>query len=79
LNRLVVQKHQKVKDVTWWVVVGDKNNKLLGLKKISVKKKVNLKLQIEVPNNLENNKVYVYLMADSYIGLDQVSQVKFNL
>ncbi len=79
MNRLVVQKHQKVKDVTWWVVVGDKNNKLLGLKKISVKKKVNLKLQIEVPNNLENNKVYVYLMADSYIGLDQVSQVKFNL
>jgi hypothetical protein len=75
----VVQKHQKVKDVTWWVVVGDKNNRLLGLKKVSIRKKVNLKVQIEVPNNLQNNKVYVYLMADSYIGLDQVSQVNFNL
>ena len=46
VNRLIVQKHQKIKDVTWWVVVGDKNNKLLGLKKVSVKRKVNIKLQI---------------------------------
>jgi len=63
--------------VTWWVVVGDKHNNLLGLKKVSVKRKVNLKVQIEVPSDLSNNKVYVYLMADSYIGLDQVCQVNF--
>lgn len=72
-----MQKHQKIKDVTWWVVVGDKHNNLLGLKKVSVKRKVNLKVQIEVPSDLSNNKVYVYLMADSYIGLDQVCQVNF--
>jgi hypothetical protein len=47
-----VQKHQKIKDVTWWIVVGDKNNRLLGLKKASVKKKVNIKVQIEVPTDL---------------------------
>lgn len=63
--------------MTWWIVVGDKNNNLLGLKKVSVKRKVNLKVQIEVPSDLLNNKVYVYLMADSYIGLDQVCQVNF--
>ena len=72
-----MQKHQKIKDVTWWIVVGDKHNNLLGLKKVSVKRKVNLKIQIEVPSDLSNNKVYVYLMADSYIGLDQVCQVNF--
>lgn len=64
--------------MTWWVVIGDKHNNLLGLKKVSVKKKVNLKVQIEVPSDLSNNKVYVYLMADSYIGLDQVCQVNFS-
>lgn len=78
VNRLIVQKHQKIKDVTWWVVVGDNNNNLLGLKKVAVKKKVNLKMQIEVPNDLYRDKVYVYLMADSYIGLDQVCKVSFN-
>ena len=57
--------------------MGDKHNNLLGLKKVSVKRKVNLKVQIEVPSDLSNNKVYVYLMADSYIGLDQVCQVNF--
>ena len=77
-NRLLVQKHNKIKDVTWWIVVGDRNNRLLGLKKVSVKRKVNVKVQIEVPTNLENNKVYVYLMADSYIGLDQVAKVSFS-
>lgn len=64
--------------MTWWVVIGDKHNNLLGLKKVSVKKKINLKVQIEVPSDLSNNKVYVYLMADSYIGLDQVCQVNFS-
>lgn len=34
-------------------------------------------MQIEVPSDLANDKVYVYLMADSYIGLDQVYQVNF--
>jgi len=51
-NRLIVQKHQKIKDVTWWIVVGDKHNNLLGLKKVSVKRKVNIKVQIEVPSDL---------------------------
>lgn len=58
--------------------MGDTKNRLLGLKKVSVKRKVNVKLQIEVPTDLDNNRVYVYLMADSYIGLDQVAKVSFN-
>jgi len=73
------QKHTKIKDVTWWVVVGDKNNNLLAMKKVSVKKKVELKLQIDVPDNLDRNQVNVYLIADSYVGLDQVETVKFKI
>jgi pre-mRNA-splicing helicase BRR2 len=65
--------------VTWWVVVGDKNNNLLAMKKVSVKKKVELKLQIDVPDNLDRNQVNVYLIADSYVGLDQVETVKFKI
>lgn len=78
-NRVKCQKHTKIKDVTWWVVVGDKNNNLLAMKKVSVKKKVELKLQIDVPDNLDRNQVNVYLMADSYVGLDQVETVKFKI
>jgi len=45
-NRVLIQKHTKTKDVTWWVVVADTNNHLLALKKVSVKRKVKLKVQI---------------------------------
>lgn len=79
LNRVKCQKHTKIKDVTWWVLVGDSQNHLLSLKKVSVKKKVNLKLQIDIPDNVQNNRVTVYLMADSYVGLDQVETVKFKI
>ena len=76
-NRLVVQKHKKIKDVSWWILVADSQNNLLSLKKVSVKKKLSLKLQIDGPENIRKNKVCVYLMADSYIGLDQFVRVNF--
>ena len=76
---MIVQKHKKIKDVSWWILVGDSQNNLLTLKKISVKKKLNLKLQIDVPENIKKNKVILYLMADSYIGLDQCKRINFWL
>lgn len=77
-NRVIVQKHKKIKDVTWWIAIGDTDNNLLALKKVSVKKRVNLKIQIDVPDNLKKTKIHAYLMADSYIGLDQALQLKFK-
>ena len=77
-NRMTVQLHKKIKDVTWWVLIGDTNNNLLGVKKVAAKKRVTLKMQIDVPENLTSTKVHVYLLADSYIGLDQVQQLNFK-
>lgn len=70
--------HKKIKDVTWWVIIGDTNNNLLALKKVSVKKRVNLKMQIDVPERLSRTKVHAYLMADSYIGLDQAIELELK-
>jgi len=78
-NRVMIQKHTKIKDVTWWILVGDKENNLLGLRKASIKKKVNLRMQIDLPDNIHKNPVYVYLMADSYSGLDQQVKVQFKI
>ncbi len=46
---MIVQKHTKIKDVTWWILIGDNQNNVLGMKKVSVNKKVQIKLQIDVP------------------------------
>ena len=76
---MIVQKHTKIKDVTWWILVGDNKNNLLSMKKISVKKKVQLKVQIDLPEDLQANPVSVYLLADSYVGLDQMQKVNFKI
>lgn len=73
-----MQKHKKIKDVTWWVIIGDTKNKLLALNKVAVKRRVNLKMQIDVPDRLKTTKVHAYLLADSYIGLDQAIEIGFN-
>lgn len=57
--------------------MADSHNNLLALKKISLHKLLNVKLQIDVPEDIQRNRVIVYLMADSYIGLDQIQRVHF--
>lgn len=74
-NRIIVQKHKKVKDVTWWLFIGDTDNNLLAVKKVSIKRKVTVKLQIDVPERLNRTKIHVYLLADSYVGLDQAQEI----
>lgn len=77
-NRIIVQKHKKIKDVTWWVMVGDSDNNLLAIRKVSVKRRVNIKMQIDVPENLRRTKVHAYLLADSYVGLDQAAEISLG-
>ena len=68
-NRVMVQKHTKIKDVTWWILVADNRNNLLALRKASIKKRVELKMQVELPEDLTNHPVSVWLMADRSTGL----------
>lgn len=75
---MLVQKNTKIKDVTWWLLIGDSENNLLALKKVSIRRRVELKIQIDVPENLTRAEVSVYLLSDSYIGLDQVQKVVFK-
>ena len=74
-----MQKHTKIKDVTWWLLAADNTNRLLALKKLSVKKKVQIKMQIDLPEDLDKNIVNVYLLPDCYVGLDQIEKVKFKV
>jgi hypothetical protein len=36
-------------------------------------------MQIDLPDDLRKNPVTVYLMADSYTGLDQQLKVQFKI
>ena len=59
------------KTESWWVVVGDESTKsLLAIKRVTVARKLELKLEFVVPNPGPLD-LKCYLMCDSYVGVDQ--------
>jgi pre-mRNA-splicing helicase BRR2 len=55
------------KMVNWWLVVGDPQSRALyGIKKVTVKKSLNTKLDITLPQGVHTLKLY--LICDSYMG-----------
>ncbi|KAI9792571.1 MAG: DEIH-box ATPase [Peltula sp. TS41687] len=59
------------KTENWWVVVGEEASKtLLAIKRVTIAKKLEMKLEFVVPNPGEH-ELKCYLMCDSYVGVDQ--------
>lgn len=60
--------HRKM--VSWWIVVGDaKTKQLHAIKKVTVKAKLETKLDFSLPQGEWDLKLY--LICDSYAGADQ--------
>ena len=83
LNRFNLEENEKLeavytehypveKDVEyWWIVAGDaKKNQVLGIKRVSFEKQLEVKVPITglEPDDYE---MTVYLICDSYVGCDQ--------
>jgi pre-mRNA-splicing helicase BRR2 len=55
----------------WWLVVGDEKTKnLLAIKRVTIGRKLELRLEYIVPTPGEH-ELTLYLMCDSYVGVDQ--------
>jgi pre-mRNA-splicing helicase BRR2 len=55
----------------WWLVVGEESTKtLLAIKRITIGRKLNLRLEYTVPTPGEH-ELKLFLMSDSYVGVDQ--------
>lgn len=75
--RVEMKNLSKVKDCSWLVVVGDeKNNKVFAIKKTYFKKTLKREFQVSIPP--ETEQIDVYLMSDSYIGIDQVYSINLE-
>ncbi|WWC58973.1 uncharacterized protein I303_101518 [Kwoniella dejecticola CBS 10117] len=60
--------HKKM--ISWWIVVGDdKSKQLYAIKKVTIKAKLNTKLEFNLPQGSHDLKLY--LICDSYSGADQ--------
>ncbi|KAJ5114538.1 hypothetical protein NUU61_000297 [Penicillium alfredii] len=55
----------------WWLVVGEEKTKnLLAIKRVTIGRKLELRLEYVVPAPGEH-ELTLYLMSDSYVGVDQ--------
>ncbi len=55
----------------WWLVVGEESSKtLLAIKRITIGRSLNLRLEYTVPTPGEHD-LKLFLMSDSYVGVDQ--------
>ena len=55
----------------WWLVVGDEESKnLLAIKRVTVGRKLETRLEF-VPTKVGEQELRLYLMCDSYVGVDQ--------
>jgi len=67
------------KNENWWLVVGNEETKsLCAIKRVTIGKKLRTKLEYVVPNAGEQ-ELTLYLMSDSYVGVDQVQTFKVNV
>ncbi|CAG8457348.1 10482_t:CDS:2 [Diversispora eburnea] len=59
------------KDEGWWIIVGDSSkNTLLGVKRITLNKTLNIKLDFTCPPEAGEHSLKLYTMSDSYMGCD---------
>jgi len=55
----------------WWLVVGEEKTKsLLGIKRVTLGRGLNVKLEF-TPNAAGKREYTLYLMSDCYVGIDQ--------
>jgi len=56
----------------WWLVVADvKKNALLSIKRVSLAKTANVRLDFVAPPDVGTANLTLYFICDSYLGCDQ--------
>lgn len=68
-----------VKVENWWVVVGEeKTRNLLAIKRVTVQKELKTRLEV-VCSEMGKRELTVFLMSDSYVGVDQAPTLEVEV
>lgn len=75
--KVQMKKLTKVKDFSWWIVIGNlEENKVYSLKKTFFNARLHREFQFSLTT--KSRKVDILLMSDSFIGIDQVIQIDLD-
>ena len=75
--RAILPRYPKAKEEGWWLILGDRNNReLLSLKRVGFGQNTRAKLAVDrSANAVFDPDLFVYLISDCYVGLDQEVEV----
>mmetsp|Transcript_42533 Transcript_42533/g.49658 ORF Transcript_42533/g.49658 Transcript_42533/m.49658 type:complete len:374 (-) Transcript_42533:43-1164(-) len=72
-SSVLIKSFPKPKEAGWFIVAGNPaTNEMLVLKRTPLKRFAKRELNIPLPVDFKNEKLKLYLMSDTYIGIDQV-------
>ncbi len=70
----------KTKEAAWWLVLGDpQSGELLALRRLSLQRTSKTSLTFPLPDRPGHYTYWLYLMCDSYLGLDQQVPISFDI
>lgn len=72
--------YPQTKTENWWLVVGEEStNSLLAIKRVTIGRKLETRLEFAAPSTAGEHDLTLYLMSDSYMGVDQDPSFKVNV
>jgi hypothetical protein len=70
----------KEKEEAWWLLVGDsKTNALLSIKRVTLQRKANIKLDFNAPEQVGKHNLTLFFMCDAWAGCDQEYEFELNV
>ena len=80
IGKVVSKTFPKDKVESWWLVLGDPvNNRLYTVKRTTLAETASLNLDSYAPEDPGEYGLKLYLMSDSYLGVDQEFDVKISV
>ena len=78
-NLVIHAKYPKIKSCRWFIVIGnERTNEILAFEKISFKEKITKNIVFVTPSVIDDNSLQLYIISDSYFGIDQQYNIKLQ-
>jgi len=72
--------YPKEKEEAWWLLVGDpKTNALLSIKRVTLQRKAQIKLDFNAPEQVGKHNLTLFFMCDAWAGCDQEYEFDLNV
>ncbi|KAL8794276.1 MAG: hypothetical protein Q9195_003102 [Heterodermia aff. obscurata] len=72
--------YPQTKMENWWLVVGEEStNSLLAIKRVTIGRTLETRLEFAAPSTAGEHDLTLYLMSDSYMGVDQDPSFKVSV